>query len=289
MKQNAVVLRAFARSIIARTIIARAILTLSIGLALAPGAWAQAQSATNFPMIGIIAGQTLQLNLVAWPPEPAYPPDPCMAVMGFQDSFGNPLGTTKTVTLAVGQSASLTLNGDTLTKKIGARVEVQPTIVTEGTYPPTSCIASAEVMDNLLGITLVAVGGSVGFPPQPFFGMLDLTWFQTARLNVVAFPPDPCIGQLSFANSSGAPVGKTLSVNLNPGQAAFLELPGSVLYPPQPVLGYPPTPIHPMVTLASATGGDVSPTACVASVEVYITLTGQTTAYWLPEPIVPAL
>jgi hypothetical protein len=73
--------------------------------------------------------------------------------MGFQDGFGNPLGTTKTFTLAVGQSASLTLNGDTLTEAFGTRVEVQPTIVTEGTYPPTSCIASEEVMDNLLGIT----------------------------------------------------------------------------------------------------------------------------------------
>lgn len=288
MKQNAVVLRAFARSILAQTMVARAILTLSIALDLTPGAWAQAESATNFPMIGIIAGQTLRLNLVAYPPSPGFPTDPCMAVMGFQDSFGNPLGTTQTVTLAVGQSASLTLNGDTLTKKIGTRVEVQPTIVTEGTYPPTSCIASAEVMDNLLGITWVAVGGSVGYPPQPWFGMLDLNWFQTARLNVVAYPPDPCIGQLSFANSSGTPVGKTLSVNLNPGQAAFLELPGSVLYPPEP-LGFPPVPVHPMVTLASATGGDVSPTACVASVEVYITLTGQTTAYYPPAPIVPAL
>jgi hypothetical protein len=74
-----------------------------------------------------------------------------------------------------------------------------------------STLSKDSRVDNLLGITLVAVGGSVGYPPNPIFGMLDLTWFQTARLNVVAYPPDPCVGQLSFATSSGSPVGKTLS------------------------------------------------------------------------------
>jgi hypothetical protein len=33
--------------------------------------------ATYFPMIGITAGQTLQINVVA------YPPDPCIAQLGF--------------------------------------------------------------------------------------------------------------------------------------------------------------------------------------------------------------
>jgi hypothetical protein len=72
-------------------------LTVLIVFAMAQGAWAQ--GATNFPMIGITPGQTLQLNLVAFPPNPLYPPGPCMAQLGFQDGNGKPLGTTETVTL----------------------------------------------------------------------------------------------------------------------------------------------------------------------------------------------
>lgn len=124
------------------------VLTVLIVLVLANGAWAQ--GATNFTMVGITRGQSLQLNLVAWPPNPAYPPTPiCMAELGFQGSDGKPLGTTKTVTLATGESASLTLNGDSFVKP-RERVEVLPTVVTEGTYPPTHCFASVEVIDHVL-------------------------------------------------------------------------------------------------------------------------------------------
>ena len=37
---------------------------------------------TNFPVIGLVRGQTLQINIVA------YPPDPCFATLGFQDING---------------------------------------------------------------------------------------------------------------------------------------------------------------------------------------------------------
>src|SRR5580704_3844990 len=59
---------------------------------------------TNFPMIGLVRGQTLQINIVA------FPPVPCFALLGFQDVNGNPLGATSSVELQAGQSASLTLN-----------------------------------------------------------------------------------------------------------------------------------------------------------------------------------
>jgi hypothetical protein len=36
----------------------------------------------------------------------AYPPDPCYAQLGFQDSNGKSLGTTTAVTLQPGQSAT---------------------------------------------------------------------------------------------------------------------------------------------------------------------------------------
>jgi hypothetical protein len=59
------------------------------------------QNATNFPMIGITSGQTLQLNLGA------VPPDPCFAQLGFRNGSRNPVGTTIAVILQPGQSASL--------------------------------------------------------------------------------------------------------------------------------------------------------------------------------------
>src|ERR1700693_149524 len=90
------------------------VLTVLVVLVLANGAWAQ--GATNFAMVGITRGQTLQLNLVAYPPEPIFPPTPCMAELRFQGSSGEPLGTTKTVTLNMGESASLTLSGDSFVK-----------------------------------------------------------------------------------------------------------------------------------------------------------------------------
>ena len=44
------------------------------------------------------------------------------------------------------------------------------------------------------------------------------------RVNVVAFPPDPCIGQVSFTDKNGNPIGSTLPVNLSPGTGTSLDL-----------------------------------------------------------------
>src|ERR1700722_14181507 len=77
---------------------------------------------TNFAMIGITRGQTLQINVVA------IPPDPCFAQLGFQNSSGNPGGTTPAVTLQPGESASLSINGNSLGSGAGQRVQVLPTV-----------------------------------------------------------------------------------------------------------------------------------------------------------------
>jgi hypothetical protein len=106
------------------------------------------------------------------------------------------------VTLQPGQSASLAINGKSLTSAPGQRVEVLPTIVPDAGIV-SSCGASAEVFDNVLGITSVLVPGTVGYPSNPELGMLGVTVLQTVRLNVVAYPTDPCVGQINFLNSSG--------------------------------------------------------------------------------------
>jgi len=251
--------------------------TMFLALVFPKFGWAQQ---TNFAMMGITNAQTLQLNLVA------FPPSPCIANLGFQDSNGNPVGPSMTgVTLAPGQYTSLTLTGLSLTKVVGQRVEVLPMITPGSTAPlSSSCIATAEVVEDLLENTTAFLPAVQSWPPGPVFGMIGLTVFETARLNVVAYPPNPCIGTLSFANSSGGPVGKPLDVDLAPGQAAFTDLPGSELVS---MLGQRAE-IQPMMTLS--TGGLVNPVTgntCVASTEVYITLTGETAVYFPPNPCSP--
>jgi hypothetical protein len=140
-------------------------------------------NATNFGVIGITRAQTLQLHVAA------FPPDPCIAQLGLQDVNGNPVGTTTTVSLQAGQSASLAINGNTLASSTGQRVRilpaVQPVIVISSTVIPTAnqCVASAEVVDNVLGITSVLIPGSRGHSSVPAFGLLGVTELQTVRLN----------------------------------------------------------------------------------------------------------
>jgi hypothetical protein len=232
-------------------------------------------NATNFAMIGITRGQTLQINLVA------FPPDPCFAQLGFQTSSGNPVGTTTAVTLQPGESASLAINGNSLASAFGQRVQVLPTVVPVAGIA-NGCQASTEIFDNVLGITSVLVPGAVGYPPGPALGMLGVTGLETVRLNVVAYPPDPCVGQISFLNSNGALVGNALmNVNLGPGQATFLDLPGSTLVSK---LGQRAE-VRPVVTPSLAS---TAPNSCVLSAEVYIDGLGTTSSYYPPGPCDPS-
>jgi hypothetical protein len=227
------------------------------------------ENATNFAIMGLTRGQTLQINLVA------FPPGPCFAQLGFQNSTGDPVGTTTAVTLQAGESASLAINGNSLTSAAGERVQVLPTVVPVAGIA-NSCQASAEIFDNALGITSVLVPGAVSYSSNPSLGTLGVTVLQTVRLNVVAFPPDPCIGQISFLNSDGALVGNALmNVNLSPGKATFLDLPGSALVSK---LGQRAE-VLPVVTPSSA-----SPNSCVPSAEVYINGLGTTSSYYPPGP-----
>ena len=241
---------------------------IAIAVVILAASLAHAQSLpnyTNFPMIGLVRGQTLQINLVA------YPPDPCFATIGFQNANGNPVGPTLNVALQPGQSESLALNGDALTKVPDQRVEVLTTVtLTAGIA--SQCNASAEVFGTLRGISSVAVPGAAGWAPNPIFGMIGVTELQTVRLNVVAYPPDPCVGQLSFVNSQGTQVGNTLNLQLAPGQAASLDLPGTSLVTK---LGQRAE-VQPVVTAPN--GG------CVVSAEVWINGLGATSVYFPPDP-----
>ncbi len=224
-----------------------------------------AQGPTSFPMVGITGAQTLRLNLVA------FPPDPCLTVqLGFQNRNGVAVGPSQTVSLQQGQSVSLDLNGASL---VGAdqRVELLPTMTgSDGAATGAGCVASVEVIDNISGVTTVLAPGAVGLPPAPVFGMLGVTSFQTVRLNVVAFPPDPCIGTINWADKNGTPIGTSLPIQLAVGEATHLDLPGGGALGPR-------AEVRPVVTVISG--------ACIASAEVYNNATKVTRAvYFPPDP-----
>jgi hypothetical protein len=184
------------------------VLAVLILLALPNSAWAQTPTpgATNFPLIGITLGQSLRVNLVAIsvpasPGSVAFPPNPCVATLGFQDRNGNTLGNTKTVTLAIGQTASLAVNAadvivgvttNPTTASADANAagvaEVLPMVTPSGGNG-ASCVATVEVVDNLLRTPTQSFTGSVALPANPIFGPQSVYPLLNVQLDVVASPP----------------------------------------------------------------------------------------------------
>lgn len=231
----------------------------------------------QFGMMGLAAGQTLRLNVVA------YPPDPCNAQIGFLNSNGatpqpDP---SKTVTLNPGQAAFIDLTAASLGIQFGQRREFQPVVTLISISDSVSqCAASVELFDTSTGFSLVVLPqpDPSRLNVNPRFGMVGIGLGQVLRLNVVAFPPDPCIATIGFLNSNGAtpqPLpGKT--VTLNPGQAAFVDLTAASLG----IQFGQRAEFQPVVMLAQTANG----TACQASAEVFDTFTGRTSALLIPQP-----
>jgi hypothetical protein len=235
-------------------------------------------SSSYFPMIGITLGQTLQINLVA------FPPSPCFAQMGFVDGKGNIVGQTSNVTLQPGQSASLSIRGNSLVNTLGQRVELMPQVLVNPNSA-SACQATAEVFGDLLGATTVLAPGAQGYPPDPIFGVLHVTAFQTVRLNIAAYPPDPCDATISFVDGNGVLVGNALkNVQLASGQATYLDLQGLTLVSG---LGQRAT-LRPVVTANNAAAAGPPVNVCAVSAEIYDNFDGATDVYFPPDPCDPA-
>ena len=230
----------------------------------------QARKQLSLQWLVLLRTILYSLILVAYPPTPASSSKPCSATLLFQDHNGDPLGPAWSGTLAVGESASLALSGELFVGITGVgRLEVLPVVMFEGDMPVSpTCIASVEVIDNATATTVV-IPGSVSYPREPVFGMIDLATGQNARLNVVAVSDVTCSAQLSFADSNGHQIGQSLEVGSSDGHATFLELHG--------FSAFPGSLVHPIVTLAKGT-----PAACIVSVEVYNGSTFETNAYSPP-------
>jgi len=72
---------------------------------------------------------------------------------------------------------------------------------------------------------ILILGGVPALAADPTYAMAGVTLGQTLGLNVEAFPNGPCKAQLSFVDHNGTqyPVGPIKTVDLNPGQADFLD------------------------------------------------------------------
>jgi hypothetical protein len=233
-------------------------------------------SAQQFGMAGLGPGQTLRLNVVA------FPPNPCRAAIGFLDSNGQTPQPQpgRTVALNPGQADHVDLSAASLGIQLGQRREFQPVVMIAVGDSVSQCAASVEVFETATGFTQVATPqlqpGNVNVSPQ--FGMIGITLGQVLRLNVVAFPPNPCLATIGFLDSTGQTPqpdpGKT--VNLNPGQADHVDL--SVALPA--VQSGQRREFQPVVTLLPGPNGS---SACQATAEVYDALTGRGWALLLPQ------
>jgi hypothetical protein len=245
----------------------------------------------SFSLVGVAFNQSLRINVVAPVAQPGFPPSPCSAALSFLDASGNTVGPSKSVTLDAGQSASLDLNANALLQRFGQRADVRPIAIT---YPPSPCIVSAEVFDNFTAFsTLVVPATTVLVPPGPNegapgpaqFGVQGLALGEVLRLNVVAYPPnpayppDPCVASLGFADHNGNAVGPVTKVSLNPGQSASLDLNSSAVITNLGTSSFAlfgqHAEVRPVVTLLPTPTAN----ACQASAEVFDTFTGRTWSY----------
>jgi hypothetical protein len=118
---------------------------------------------------------------------------------------------------------------------------------------------------------------------NPQFGMVGLASGETLRLNVVAYPPNPCVATIGFLNSNGVvPQPEPWkTVSLNPNEADFVDLHAAALG----LTAGERAELQPVVMLLP---GPTSVSTCQANAEVFSTSTGRTRVYLNPQPLPPS-
>jgi hypothetical protein len=148
--------------------------------------------------------------------------------------------------------------------------------------------AAAASVIALVGICLLS-RTTTAFNPQPDpprFGMVGIADGQTARLNLVnlgipvnGFAP-PCRATLKFFDGDGNLLASQ-RVDINPGQAAFLDLAPSFA---PPANGTSAGLLRAEIRGALTPIDDQYAPPCKASVEVFDNVTGRTSILFPPEP-----
>jgi hypothetical protein len=271
------------------------------------GRGTQAQSAPSesrilFGISGITHGQTARVNVVNTARSAAS--GACQVSVTFADGDGNQLlregkPLVATANLSPGNSFFLEVKADEFLGSNEVRMNLRPVVsmvpVTPGDVHSTdSTIATLEVIDDATGQTAILnPGGIRGFNPQPdppagtppdgtnqpVFGMVGLTRGQTARINIVAFPPGPTRVLLSFADADGNQLfseGKPLFkvADLEAGHTTYLEINADNYLGPGDVR----LNLRPVVIVSKSPFADKSwpPGPTVPSLEVIDDATGKT-------------
>lgn len=125
------------------------------------------------------------------------------------------------------------------------------------------------ILGALLSPALAVSPGPINMP------LTGVTLLQTLRLNVLGGPTG-CVATLSFTDSTGAPVGSSLLVNLGTMQATSLDLPGSTVAKKLGQRGE-------VIALVTPVPGAVAD--CSPSVEVFDNLTAFDRVYKDPGPV----
>jgi hypothetical protein len=237
----------------------------------------------DFGLMGGALGQTLRLNVVSQPPPIGeVAPRPCNVLVGFKGIRGATVGPVQQLNLAPGQAGFVELNFNTLVNRLGERLQIQPVVAAVNPGSAVGCSTSAEMYDQLTARTMAYASAfeppPMGDTPPPIgeFCLIGAALGQTVRLNVL-WPPGPVIPSgparitLGF-DIPGFPPGPTRTVDLMPGEGAFLDLPmdGFGLRLGQRVELRP--------TIAGATVN------FRVTAEVYDQLSGRTTALIEPPP-----
>ena len=234
-----------------------------------------------FPVVGAAFGQTVRLNVVAGPVPYAGPGPLCQAQLNIYDAADN-LVASKSVSPAGSVSFEYDPRVAGVTNgQAGEREELRPEAILMPASPASAACqgqATAEVYGDVEKSTSVITPGLISPGanqlPAVQLGPVGLGFLQTMRLNVVAYPPDPCTGILSITDLSGNPLVAPSQVNLTAGQATYIDLSGASI---QAKLG-----LHGEVLASFAPTPGAVTGVCIPSVEVYDQLTGRTQALVSP-------
>jgi hypothetical protein len=231
----------------------------------------------SFAMTGVRLGQTIRLNVVAGPVR-VPGPGPCEALLNIYDAANN-LVASRSVSPPGSVSFDYGLRRAAVAGigRFAGRQELRPEVILMPGSPAAGAAgvcqeqATVEVYDDLVKSTSVITHGQ-GNPgpiqlPAAQFGPVGVGFLQTVRLNVTAFPPDPCFGTLSFTDVEGNPIGASSPARLTAGQATFIDLPGTSIVSDSG---------HGEVMAVFTQPPGVAPGDCLPSVEVYDQLTGGT-------------
>ena len=233
-----------------------------------------------FPMIGVGFNQFLQLNVIS------FPPNPCVITVGVLGPKGEVI-----VAFEEGSPDRPLIVGNQVSF-VPQRKEIRPVVILMP--PPGSAAAcqgqaTAEVFDGLTGADWVVTPGLVPpapqqIPPGPatmpiFLGPVGLSFQQTARLSVVAYPPNPCSGTMGFVDTTGKAIVPLTTVNLAPNQAISGDVTG---FQAGTTLGSQRPEVIGVFTPGVSTAAP--PGICIPSVEVFDRITGYTRVLIPPGP-----